>query len=82
MLEPRSPLPKALALGLLAGIGYPLIDLAVACREPVSEACVWGKAYLPLTLGLSLFLVGGVVSVLAYLVLSRKRHSRHGDADR
>ena len=75
-------MPKALALGLLAGIGYPLIDLAVACREPVSEACVWGKAYLPLTLGLSLFLAGGGVSVLAYLLLSRKGQSRPEDAGR
>jgi hypothetical protein len=76
MISRRSSLLIALAIGLLAGIAYPLVDLALACRAPVSEACVWGKAYLPLTLGLSLVLVGGVVSALAYALLALKRKSQ------
>jgi hypothetical protein len=79
MLTPRSSLLTALALGLLAGIAYPLIDLALACRAPSSEACVWGKAYLPLTLGVSLVLLGGVVVALAYAVLRWKRHPQSND---
>jgi hypothetical protein len=73
------PGPKALALGLIAGVAYPFIDLALACRVPTSEACVWGKAYLPLTLGLSLVMVGGVVAILMYLFLAwkRQRKSNH-----
>jgi hypothetical protein len=67
---------KSLALGLIAGMAYPFIDLALACRAPTSEACVWGKAYLPLTLGLSLVMVGGVVAILTYLFLARKRHRK------
>lgn len=70
------PGAKALALGLIAGMAYPFIDLALACRAPTSEACVWGKAYLPLTLGLSLVIVGGVVAILTYLFLARKRHRK------
>ena len=73
MLSRRFSLLIALALGFLAGIAYPLIDLALACRTPTSEACVWGKAYLPLTLGASLVIVGGIVTVLAYILLARKR---------
>jgi hypothetical protein len=70
----RISLLIALALGLVAGTAYPLIDLALACRAPISEACVWGKAYLPLTLGLSLVIVGGIVTLVTYLLLVRKRH--------
>lgn len=54
-----------------AGIAYLLIDLALACRTPMSEACVWGK---PLTLGVSLLIVGGIVTVLTYVLLARNRH--------
>ena len=74
MLSRRSSLLTSLALGLIAGTAYPFIDLVLACRAPISEACVWGKAYLPLTLGLSLVMVGGTVALLTYLLLVRKRH--------
>ena len=79
VLSRRSSLLTALALGLLTGIAYPLIDLALACRTSTSEACVWGKAYLPLTLGVSLVLVGGIVAGLAYALLMWKRHPRSND---
>jgi hypothetical protein len=69
----RASLLIALALGLVGGTTYPLIDLALACRATISEACVWSKAYLPLTLGLSLVIVGGIVTLLTYLLLVRKR---------
>lgn len=32
----------------------PWIQVQIACRDPVSEACVWGKAYLPLSTALSI----------------------------
>jgi hypothetical protein len=69
----RSALLTAVAIGLAAGAGYPVLDLAFACRVPISEACVWGKAYFPLTLALSLGLVGGVVTALAYAALTWRR---------
>lgn len=69
----------ALALGLLAGIAYPFIDLALACHSLTSEACVWGKAYLPLTLGVSVVLLGGVVAALAYALLMWKHRPRSND---
>lgn len=76
----RSPLLTALVFGLIAGLGYPVVDIAVACRTPASEACVWGKAYFPLTLGLSVLLLGGLVMALVYAVLRSRRRRQPGDA--
>ena len=56
----------SIILGGVVGVAYPFVDLALACRAPQSEACVWGKAYLPLSLGISIPLIGGVVAALAY----------------
>jgi hypothetical protein len=74
----RSSLLIALAIGLLVGLIYPVVDLGVACRKPTSEACVWGKAYLPLTLGASVMLLGGVVTALVYAALAWLRHRQSG----
>ena len=80
MLSRRFPFLTALSVGLMAGVGYPFVDVALACRVPTSEACVWGKAYFPLTLGVSVVLVGGTVTGLLYAVLIWRRHqqSRNG----
>jgi len=59
----------ALAIGVSVGTVYPFVDLARACRTPISEACVWGKAYFPLTLGVSVIVVGGLVASLVYAAL-------------
>lgn len=80
MLGRRFPFLTALCAGLTVGIGYPFVDVALACRAPFSEACVWGKAYLPLTLGLSVVILGGAVTGLLYAVLKWRRPSRD-DAD-
>ena len=69
----RSAFFVALFAGLAAGLAYPYIDLALACRIPASEACVWGKAYFPLTLGLSLVILGGLTTGLVYVALSWRR---------
>ena len=80
MLSRRFPFLTALSVGLMAGVGYPFVDVALACRVPTSEACVWGKAYFPLTLGVSVVLVGGTVTGLLYAVLiwRRRQQSRNG----
>jgi hypothetical protein len=63
----------ALAAAGLAGLGHPVLDLLLKCRAPFSEACVWARAYLPLTLGLELLLVGIPVFLLAYWLLGRSQ---------
>lgn len=75
----RRPFLTALAAGLVAGAGYPIVDVLLACRAPISEACAWGKAYFPLTLGVSLVLVGGLVTGVLYALLRRRRASHGGD---
>jgi hypothetical protein len=73
MLSRRSSALIAFSVGLVVGTGYPIVDVGLACRVPSSEACVWGKAYLPLTLSVSVVLLGGVAAGLIYLVLARWR---------
>lgn len=74
MLSRRFPFLTALCVGLIVGAGYPFVDVGLACRTPTSEACVWGKAYLPLTLSVSVVVLGGVVTGLLYAVLIWRRH--------
>ena len=63
-----------IAIALAIGLAEPSIELAWKCREGVetSEACVWGKAYLPLSRALGLFIIAPVVFLLLTL-LSRLR---------
>lgn len=65
----RRRLVIALLCGVAAGAAYPFIDLAFACRISDSEACVWGKAYLWLTVALSFALLTPVVAAGAYFLM-------------
>ena len=67
----------------MVGIGYPVVDVDLACRIPISEACVWGKAYFPQTVGISVVVLGAwrILSVVAFPFLSLEAvaHSRSID---
>jgi hypothetical protein len=80
MTKHPSRVSLALLIGLLAGVGTPLLDVRLNCRVPDSEGCVWGKAYLPLSLSISVLVIGGIVFLLAYGVLVW-RSSRGKDKD-
>lgn len=81
MLSRRAALFVSLFIGIVVGVGYPYVDIAVSCRIPTSEACVWGKAYFPLTLGLSIVLLGGLSAGLVYALLAwRRKHNGADDA--
>ena len=56
-------------IGLVVGVAYPFIDIAVRCHVPASEACVWGTAYFLLTVAVSVPLIGAVVAAAAYACL-------------
>lgn len=64
-MRPRTTaILTALAVGSTIAFGVPLGELWLACRAPMSEACVWDKALLPasLSVGAGLgALIGGVV---------------------
>lgn len=75
----RATLITALLVGSLAGVGYALVEIAVDCWAPSSEACFWGKRYFPVTLGLSILIIGGAVAGLVYagLMWLRRRQSNN-----
>ena len=62
-----------LAVAALIGVSVPLAELALACRVPVSEACVWGKALLPVSLGVGLVVVGPIAFAILSALASRGR---------
>ncbi len=66
-LSGRSRLVTALIVGAVIA-GMPYIELWLKCHQPESEACVWGRSYLPLsvTIGVMLALVAVVI---VYFVL-------------
>lgn len=66
----------ALVVGPCVGALYPLIETALACRAPDSEACVWGKALLPLEVSVSAFVVGIPVAIATFLVLEWRRRAK------
>ncbi len=80
--KPSLHLAAALGAGLLAGVGHALVELAIDCRAPSSEACFWGKELFLFTLGVSVPVIGGAVAALVYAGLAwhRRRQSRN-DAD-
>lgn len=61
-----------LALAAVVGIAYPYLELAWRCREAAaaSEACVWGRAYFPLTRWVEPLLVTPV-AFLAIMFIDR-----------
>ena len=76
----RSNLIAALVVGLLVGVGYALVEIAVDCWAPSSEACFWGKQYLLFTLAASILIIGGAVAGLVYAGL-RWLRNRQSNSD-
>jgi hypothetical protein len=74
----RRHLPVALIFGAMVGIGLTVAQWRLACRVPDSEACVWGRAYLPVSLFLGAaagLVVAAVAFVLIRLVQRSPAHS-------
>jgi hypothetical protein len=61
----RIPISRLVAAAAV-GVAAPNLEVALKCRQPSSEACVWSKSYLPLTRPLYFVLFG----LLTYAVLS------------
>jgi hypothetical protein len=62
--------------GVLAALAVPYGNLWLKCQVPTSEACVWSKAYLPLSLGLTAVTLGVPVFVVALVLLRRYAATR------
>ena len=78
MLGRRASLLASAVLGLAVALAYAYLDRALACRVPASEACVWGKAYFSLNVGLSIVLLGGPTTGAAYALLAWWRRKSSG----
>jgi hypothetical protein len=66
----------ATLVGVLASLAVPYGNLWLKCQVPTSEACVWSKAYLPLSLGLTAVILGVPVFVVALMLLRRYAATR------
>ena len=66
----------AALVGLIAALMVSYGNLWLKCLQPTSEACVWSKAYLPLSLALSLVILGVPVFVVTLLLLRRYAATR------
>jgi hypothetical protein len=76
-MKPRAAVAVRGLIAVAIGLSIPYLELAWKCRadRAVSEACVWARAYLPLTRWLELALVAPVVFVLLTLLARRGRAS-------
>ena len=63
----------SLVAGFAIGIGLPFLQVWLACGAPESEACVWGKSLLPVTVSISAALFGAVLSLALFGILESRR---------
>ena len=63
----------SLVLGLAAGVALPFLQVSMECRTPQSEACVWGKSLLPVTVSISAVFVGAFVAMALFGILEARR---------
>lgn len=72
----RTSATISLVVGPVVGVAYPFVKLAIDCRAPESEACVWGEALLPVSLALSVPLLGSIVAIVIFAVLEWRRRTK------
>ena len=65
-----------LAVALVVGLGAPLGELALDCRRYESEGCMWGRAYLPFSLGIGLLVFAPIMYGLLTLLAAVWRPGR------
>jgi hypothetical protein len=66
----------ATLVGAVATVSVPLGNLWLNCQQPASEACVWSKAYLPRSLGLTAVILGVPVFIVTLVLLRRYAATR------
>jgi len=66
----------ALVVGPIIGAACPFVQVAVECRAPASEACVWGKALLPVSVAVSTVVIGAIAAVGAFAFLEWRRRAK------
>ena len=61
----------AFAVSLVATLVVPFGNLWLKCLQPTSEACVWSRAYLPLSLAFTTLFLGLPAFILTLFLLRR-----------
>ena len=80
-MKRRTSATIALVVGPVIGAAVPLIQVHAECYSaPQSEACVWGKALLPVSVILSTVILGAIAAMGVFLLLDWHRR-RNEDAD-
>lgn len=71
-MRQRSRLILAAVAAGATGAAYPFVELAWHCRSAMttSEACVWGRAYFPLTRWVEPLIIAPIAFLL-FLFLAR-----------
>jgi len=71
----------ALIAGPIVGALVPFIQVEIECRRPVSEACVWGKALLPVSVTVSIVFIGALAALAIFFMLEwrRRRGEKEGE---
>jgi hypothetical protein len=69
-MRPRPATLVRLTIAVAMGFSYPFLELAWKCRvtQASSEACVWGRAYLPFTRWVEPLIVAPLVFFVLVLV--------------
>ncbi len=66
----------AALVAALAALAVPYGNLWLKCQQPTAEACVWTKAYLVPSLGLTAVTLGIPVFVVTLILLRRRAAAR------
>ena len=74
-MTPRSITVLQVAAALIVGALLSTARLAYICRDPISEQCVWGKAFRSISLPLETIAIG-LVAFLIIRAVGRRRGSR------
>ncbi len=79
-MRPRTHLVLRMCSSALVGLAYPFAELAWKCRagQPGSEACVWAKAYFPMSRWVEPLIVAPVAFAVLWAVarvVGRRRES-------
>ena len=85
MIRPSNSLLLGAAQAIIVGLVEPSMEVAWKCRSghETTEACVWGRSYLPLSRALALLVIAPVTFAVLLLVrrLWRSATGRSGLAD-
>ena len=74
MVARGSRIALIVAASIAIGLAFPYVELALKCRRPESEACVWAKAYWHLSIWIEppiVAVIGAVVLAIATSIVRR-----------